>query len=62
MKWLFILAFTASATLTYLDAKQSDELVMHQARYCKMVQLYKDSNGENGWPDYNENAAEVCHE
>lgn len=62
MKWLLILTVAASVTLTFLDAEQSNELAMQQTRYCKMVQLYQDTNGENGWPDYNENAAEVCHE
>ena len=30
----------------YEDHKQMD------AHYCDMVKLYKNSGGENGWPDY----------
>lgn len=30
----------------YEDHKQMD------AHYCDMVQMHKDSGGENGWPDY----------
>lgn len=30
----------------YEDEKQID------ANYCQMVKLHKDSDGENGWPDY----------
>lgn len=30
----------------YEDRKQMD------AHYCEMVKLYKNSGGENGWPDY----------
>jgi len=28
--------------------------------YCEMVALYQRTDGENGWPDYRGNAAEVC--
>ena len=31
-------------------------------QYCEMVSIYIDSDGENGWPDYNKNYAEVCNE
>lgn len=49
-------AFFAIAAGTY-------EEQMQQAReYCEMVELYKSSGGENGWPDYNGNFEEVCDE
>jgi len=28
--------------------------------YCEMVEIYRSSGGENGWPDYRGNYAEVC--
>lgn len=31
---------------------ESEQPVAEVAQYCEMVRLYKDSNGENGWPDY----------
>ena len=31
-----------------------------QALYCSMVETYHKTNGEHGWPDYNDNAQEVC--
>lgn len=31
-------------------------------QYCDMVKLYKDSNSENGWPDYNNNYEKECKE
>ena len=31
-------------------------------QYCEMVKIYIDSDGQNGWPDYNKNYAEVCGE
>lgn len=30
------------------------------AEYCEMVQLSKDTRGEFGWPDYNNNFNRVC--
>ena len=29
-----------------------EDAISEQAHYCDMVQLYKASNGENGWPNY----------
>lgn len=40
-----------------LDAQDADN---RQALYCSMVEAYQKTNGEHGWPDYNQNAAEVC--
>lgn len=34
------------STIDYQDE------VKQQSHYCEMVELYKSSNGENGWPDY----------
>ena len=28
--------------------------------YCEMVSIYIESEGENGWPDYNGNYSEIC--
>ena len=32
-----------------------------QTEYCYMVDLYKQSSGENGWPDYRGSNSEVCN-
>lgn len=34
------------STMDYQDE------VKQQSYYCEMVELYKSSDGENGWPDY----------
>lgn len=39
------------------DAAQAEA---EQANYCEMVALHERSGGENGWPDFRGNAAEVC--
>lgn len=31
-----------------------------QEMYCEMVELYVESNGEYGWPDYQQNYKGVC--
>jgi hypothetical protein len=39
---------------------ESGQTVVEVAQYCEMVQLYKDSGGENGWPDYNQTFSQTC--
>jgi len=41
---IFWLYFLVEGVIT--DAKNQP------THYCKMVELYKKSNGENGWPDF----------
>ena len=38
----------------YRSAVERDE------EYCAMVEIYKSSRGEAGWPDYRGDYAEVC--
>jgi len=33
---------------------------IEQQHYCQMVGLWRTSGGTAGWPDYNQNASEVC--
>lgn len=60
MNWLGMLALAVAVMLTLDHARQADDLDMQQANYCEMVQTFKDTRGQYGWPDYNGNAAEVC--
>lgn len=39
---------------------EPDELTAEAARYCQMVHLYKETNGQLGWPDYRGNFRKVC--
>lgn len=41
------------------QADYEDALVQERA-YCEQVDLFKQTNGEKGWPDYNENYNSVC--
>ncbi len=37
-----------------------EDAVLQEQAYCSNVELYFDTNGEQGWPDYNENYDEMC--
>lgn len=43
---VLVLGFVIGMSGDYEEQQQID------ANYCQMVKLYKDSGGENGWPDY----------
>ena len=57
MAWFLALGLGAMSMVGSMDFEDA----LHQNdRYCQMVQLFKDSDGATGWPDYNENYEEVC--
>ena len=49
---IMVLAFVG--TFDRYDAKRQTE------RYCKMVDLYRQTDGDQGWPNYSKNYDEVC--
>jgi hypothetical protein len=51
---LFLLAACVAGTMEYGDEERQ------QVLYCDMVKIYQESGGEYGWPDYNDNAKEIC--
>ena len=51
---LFVLAACVVGTMEYGDEERQ------QVLYCDMVQIYQESDGMYGWPDYNNNAKEIC--
>lgn len=49
-----ILAFIAIVVLMGIAGRMDyEEADLQQEQYCEMVKLYKQSNGEKGWPAYN---------
>jgi hypothetical protein len=55
--WL-ALGFVAFIALIGLAGNGDyQEEINKQASYCEMVKLFQDTNGENGWPDYEKKAA-----
>ena len=51
---LFLLAACVAGTMEYGDEERQ------QVLYCDMVKIYQESDGMYGWPDYQENAKEIC--
>jgi len=47
-----ILMFALVAAFIVAAGEDYDEAVSQNADYCEMVQLYKDTQGESGWPAY----------
>ena len=55
-----ILAILSLAILSWISHDLYSHESEQQARYCQMVDAWLDSDGEFGWPDYNDNFDEVC--
>ena len=51
---LFLLAACVVGTMEFEDEARQQQL------YCDMVKTFEESDGMYGWPDYNNNAKEVC--
>lgn len=61
MKQAFWVLFgIALVVLVNLPEHRADDLDKEQSLYCEMVQTFKETKGQYGWPDYRGNAAEVC--
>ena len=59
-KLLAQVAFALSI-IAILTLEELDDTVQQQADlYCEMVEIHKDTGGEYGWPDFNDNYDEVC--
>ena len=43
-----ILLFSA----IFMPNNSHDQLEKERENYCEMVEIYKSSDGEHGWPDY----------
>lgn len=55
--WIFMSAFIVALIMIFvLQSKTSERLDEVQVLHCQMVALWAESNGERGWPDYNETA------
>ena len=53
------LSFTVMV-LAFIGAFERQDFERQAERYCEMVNLHKQTNGEQGWPDYSKNYDEVC--
>lgn len=46
--------------LLLLGGVGEDDQELEQKLYCEMVELFVESKGEKGWPDYENTYAESC--
>ena len=57
--WLALGIVAIIALMGLAGEGDYQEELNEQAHYCKMIKLYKLSNGKSGWPDY-ENRKATC--
>ena len=62
IRWGWVALGTALFLLLAGIAGQADyeDAVLQEQAYCANVELYRATEGEKGWPDYNENYNEIC--
>lgn len=48
-----------AASILAITAPLADDQDLELKHYCEMVQIYRESDGEYGWPDY-DNRANLC--
>lgn len=41
---------------------QDDEPTIQQALYCEMTELYQETDGQHGWPDYKNLKGKNCND
>ena len=49
---LVVLGLAFIALLGHAVVGQPDDLEQQRALYCEMVETFKNTGGEYGWPDY----------
>lgn len=54
---LILLGIACLYTISHASCQTPDEQAW--VEYCEMVAIYKQTNGESGWPDFNGNG-ELC--
>ena len=53
------LSFTLMV-LAFIGTFDRQDFELEVKIYCEMVDLYRQTDGEQGWPDYSKNYDEVC--
>jgi len=52
---IFIFLFLALLSLGIVGNADNQEALRHHSEYCEMTKLYRDTEGDLGWPDYDSN-------
>ena len=50
--WVLLVCLAAMLVVDALPDGQPDDLEQQRALYCEMVETFKNTAGEYGWPDY----------
>lgn len=51
---IFIVLAGIAGRVDYEDA------LLEEQAYCENVRVFKETGGQRGWPDYNDNYDEMC--
>ena len=54
----FFILFIIAAAFTATEDKKTDEY--QEQEYCSMVELYQQTKGEAGWPDFKHTYNKSC--
>lgn len=60
MRYQILCAVVVIAGLLIAGRLEMHDEQASEEEYCRMVGIYQKSNGAYGWPDYKNNAKEVC--
>jgi len=52
---IFIFLIVVLISLGVAGNADNKEAVRHQSIYCEMTELYRDTGGDLGWPEYDSN-------
>jgi len=55
---LIVILFLLAIGLAMIEDPRERKELDH---YCEMVTIFKESNGEYGWPDFKRNYEEICN-
>lgn len=56
----YILIAIFASILGWIGTQDKEQQKQSESEYCQMVKLYKQTNGDFGWPDYHRSYAEWC--
>lgn len=59
---LIITLLVIAAIFAVVAAMEGQDRRLSDVHYCNMTHQFKQSNGEYGWPDFEEKAEELCNE
>lgn len=58
--WVLAACLVAMFAVGTLAVGQPDDLEHQRALYCEMVETFKNTGGEYGWPDYKDTYRRDC--